>query len=166
MKPLITRSCGFWENEYSMKRVGLQWVMYVDQNPCWSWNYSRFSESWESWTFISTYHCHLIFGVGKGTCLLDAKVLSQPTYSSKSWSLGLTFHNKLGCKLYIVRDRGVASGGKRVTECTGPRGLGARDRLAIGSTGTFHSSSGQIAETREISPILGAVLNYSACETA
>ncbi len=51
--------------------------------------------------------------------------------------------------------RGVASGGKRVTECIGPRGLGGppRDRLAIRNTG----NSGLIAETRESSPILGAV---------
>ncbi len=34
-----------------------------------------------------------------------------------------------------------------MTECIGPRG----------STGTFHSSSGQIAKTRETSSILGAV---------
>ncbi len=39
------------------------------------------------------------------------------------------------------------------------RGLGGPSRvhLEIGNTGTFHSSSGPIAETRESSPILGAV---------
>ncbi len=53
---------------------------------------------------------------------------------------------------------GVASGGKRVTECIGPRGRGARDRrLAFGNTGRFHSKSGPIAETKKTSPILGAV---------
>ncbi len=43
-----------------------------------------------------------------------------------------------GLQVCTLVARGVASGGKRVTECIGPRGLGARDRLAIGSTGTFH----------------------------
>ncbi len=58
-----------------------------------------------------------------------------------------------------VGGRGVASGGKRVTECIGPRGLRdpPHDSLAIGNTGTFYSSCGPIAKTRESSPILGAV---------
>ncbi len=63
----------------------------------------------------------------------------------------------------MARHRGVASGGERVTECIGPSGLGTRDRLlAIGSTGTFYSSSGPIAEMRETSPILGAVFKWPA----
>ncbi len=37
---------------------------------------------------------------------------------------------------------------------------------ALGKTGTFHSNSGPNAEAKETSPILGTVLNYSACETA
>ncbi len=59
----------------------------------------------------------------------------------------------------MVTTRGVPSGGKRVTECIGPRGLGgpAIAILAIGNTGTFHSNSGPNAETKETSPILGAV---------
>ncbi len=41
------------------------------------------------------------------------------------------------------------------------RSGGARDRLlAIGSTGTFYSSSGPIAEMRGTSPILGAVFKW------
>ncbi len=45
----------------------------------------------------------------------------------------------------------VASGGKRVTEYIGSRGL-----LAIGSTGTFYSNSGPFAEMRETSLVLDA----------
>ncbi len=37
--------------------------------------------------------------------------------------------------VFVCVCRGVASRGKRVTQCIGPR-----DRLAIGNTGTFHSS--------------------------
>ncbi len=66
----------------------------------------------------------------------------------------ISIDNNMYC---IVICRGVASGGKRVTECIGPSGLGARDRLAIGNTRTFHSNSGPNTKMKETSPILGAV---------
>ncbi len=49
-------------------------------------------------------------------------------------------------------------GGKGWQSAYGPEVWEARDRLlAIGSTGTFHSNSGPIAEKMESYPILGAV---------